>query len=77
MIRSMITNVEYLLVKWYATLHLQQNRILKLYNENGITRSIANNELRKIYLLMKFYRMIDKYIIILKAKVQSISLEID
>ncbi len=75
MIRNILKSSEYLVLKWYATLHLQQQRMMKLYKEGGITREIANRELRSIYRLMKISRFIDNNLVMLMAKVQSISIQ--
>lgn len=75
MIKEILKNSEYVVLKWYATLHLHQQRIIKLYNQGGITREIANRELRSIYRLMKISRFVDNNLVKLMAKVQSISIQ--
>lgn len=75
MIRDILKRSEYIILKWYATLHLQQQRIIKLYREGGITKDIADKELRSIYNWMKISRKIDNFLMFLMAKAQSFSLE--
>lgn len=75
MIRDLLKHSEYAVLKWYATLHLQQQRMIKLYREGGITKDIANRELRRIYLCMKLSRKLDNSLMFFMAKAQSISLE--
>lgn len=75
MIRDLLRNSEYLVIKWYALLHLQQQRMIKLYKEGGITREIANKELRSIYRWMKITRSLDNFLISLKVKAQSFSIQ--
>ncbi|QEN03172.1 hypothetical protein EW093_00125 [Thiospirochaeta perfilievii] len=75
MIRNILKSLEYLVLRWYAKLHLQQNRMLKLYKDGGITRDIANRELRSIYRLMRLSRFFENNIIILMSKFQSITIQ--
>lgn len=75
MIRVILKRSEYVVLKWYATLHLQQQRMIKLYRDGGITQDIANRELRSIYRLMKISRFLDNLLVMLMAKIQSISIQ--
>ncbi|MGL1892085.1 MAG: hypothetical protein OCD02_10700 [Spirochaetaceae bacterium] len=75
MIRDILKSTEYFVIKWYATLHLQQQRVIKLYKIGGITQSIANKELRSIYKQMRLTRSFDNLIIRLMAKAQTLSLD--
>ncbi len=75
MIRDLLKNSEYFVLKWYATLHLQQQRMMKLYSDGGITREVANRELRIIYRWMKVTRFLDNSLIVLLSKAQTIGLE--
>lgn len=75
MIRDLLKNSEYLILKWYATLHLQQQRMMKLYRDGGITKEIADREFRSIYRWMKISRKLDNFLMFLMAKAQSFSLE--
>jgi len=75
MIFLLLSKIDLFIVKWYGNLHLYQLRIIKLYNEGGITENIANKELYNIYNFMRFSKFIDKIIMNLLAKIQSISLQ--
>ncbi len=74
MLRKWILITEYWVVKYYGNLHLHQLRIMKLYQLGGITKDIANSELRVIYSKMRVCRIFDHNIIKMKAKVQSINI---
>ncbi len=75
MITTLIKNSEYFVLKWYVILHLQQQRMIKLYKDGGITKDIANKELRNIYKWMKITRAFDNWLIILLSKTQTLGLE--
>lgn len=72
MIREILRKVECFISRRYSKLYLEHNRIVDLYSQGGITKSIANRELYSIYSRMKQYKNLSRHIILFKVKLQTL-----